>query len=68
MGGLSMLFKPLAVMSDIIPFLGRMVRSGLTMVSFLIAAPLFRFITLGTSGVLPRYARGAPSGFNWLGP
>ncbi len=39
--GLSLVLKPLAVASDILPFLGRIVRGGLGLVSFAVVTPLF---------------------------
>ena len=39
--GLSLVLKPLAIASDILPFLGRIVRGGLGLVSFAVVTPLF---------------------------
>lgn len=39
--GLGLVLKPLAIVSDILPMLGRIVRTGLGMVSFVVATPLF---------------------------
>ena len=40
-GGLSLVFKPMAVLADVIPFLGRLARSGISFISIGIAAPLY---------------------------
>lgn len=40
-GGISLVFKPLAVVADVVPFLGRLARSGISFISIVIALPLY---------------------------
>lgn len=40
MGGISAVFKPLVVMADVLPFFGNMLQFGVSVLAFVIAAPL----------------------------
>jgi len=51
--GLAMVFGPLSVLFDILPFLGNLVESGVKTISFLIAGAL-SFITIGVAWVAYR--------------
>jgi hypothetical protein len=46
--GVAMILKPLSVLADVIPFLGRIVGAGTGILSFLIAAP-FAFLTVAVA-------------------
>lgn len=46
--GFTMLFQPLPVLADVLPFFGRLVEAGTTILSFLLAA-MTSFITIGVA-------------------
>ncbi len=57
--GLNMVFRPLAVVGDVIPLLGRLVGGGLAIAAFLVSAML-SLITIGVAWVFVRPMIGIP--------
>ncbi len=51
--GLMMLFKPLSVLADVIPFIGNLIEAGTGLISFIMAV-FFSFLTIGTAWVFYR--------------
>lgn len=51
--GLMMLFKPLSVLADVIPFIGNLIEAGTGLISFIMAA-FFSLLTIGTAWIFYR--------------
>lgn len=57
--GLNMIFRPLSVIGDVIPFLGRLVGGGIAIAAFLVSA-ILSLITIGVAWVFVRPMIGIP--------
>jgi len=57
--GITLIFKPLSVIADVVPFIGDLVGIGTSIIAFLIAAPA-TLITIGTAWLFYRPLLGAP--------